>query len=185
MDFKLLPSKWLNKKNGLEVRSEEKSEVNDRHGEHPVYSLQTEVNRLFDDFFRATEMPMFGRSFGLSPFSNLEESVITPRIDVHETDKELRIAAELPGLSENEIDVSLSKNVVTISGEKKQESAQNVKGWYRMERSYGAFTRSVPLPCEVDQDSCNASFKNGVLTVTLNKTPQAQASTKCIPIKKE
>jgi HSP20 family protein len=100
-------------------------------------------------------------------------------------DKELRISAELPGLNENEIDVSLSRDMLTISGEKKQECEQNVKGWYRMERSYGAFTRSVSLPCEVDQDSCNASFKNGVLTVSLKKTPQAQASVKSIVIKKE
>jgi HSP20 family protein len=116
---------------------------------------------------------------------NLDQSALTPRMDVRETDKELRISAELPGLNENEIDVSLSRDMLTISGEKKQECEQNVKGWYRMERSYGAFTRSVSLPCEVDQDSCNASFKNGVLTVSLKKTPQAQASVKSIAIKKE
>ncbi len=179
MDLKLLPSKWLNRKNELEVRN-----AKDRQDEHPVYSLQNEVNRLFDDFFRATEMPMFGGSWGNS-FSSLEHSLINPRVDVHETDKELRIAAELPGLNENEIDVSVSRNVVTISGEKKQENVQNIKGWYSMERSYGAFTRSVPLPCEVDQDSCKASFKNGVLTVTLDKTSQAQANAKCIPVKRE
>jgi HSP20 family protein len=182
MDFKLLPSKWLNKKNSLEVCRDDK---NEHQEDHPVYSLQAEMNRLFDDFFRASEMPMFGRSFGLSPFSSLQQSAIHPRIDVHETEKELRISAELPGLNEKEIDVSLSREVLTISGEKKQESEQNVKGWYCMERSYGAFTRSVSLPCEVDQDSCNASFKNGVLTVSLTKTSQAQANIKSIPIKKE
>jgi len=182
MDFKLLPSKWLNRKNGLEVRREDRAE---NHEEHPIYSLQTEMNRLFDDFFCAGDMPMFGRSFGLSPFGTLQHSAITPRIDVHETEKELRISAELPGLSEQDIEVSLSRDLLTISGEKKQESEQNVKGWYCMERSFGSFTRSIALPCEVDQDSCNASFKNGVLTVSLAKTPQAQANTRCIPIKKE
>lgn len=185
MDFKLLPSKWLNKKDGLAVHRDNSTDFNDNKEEHPVYSLQSEMNRLFDDFFRATEMPMLGRSFAFPSFSNLEQSAITPRIDVRETDKELRISAELPGLTENEIDVSLSRDVLTISGEKKQECEQNVKGWYRMERSYGAFSRSVPLPCEVDQESCNASFKNGVLTVSLAKTPQAQASSKSIAIKKE
>ncbi|MDP3510857.1 MAG: Hsp20/alpha crystallin family protein [Candidatus Melainabacteria bacterium] len=185
MDFKLLPSKWLNKKNGLAVRKEDSNELSDHKDEHPVYSLQSEVNRLFDDFFRATDMPMLRPSFALSPFSTLEQGSITPRIDVRETDKELRISAELPGLSENEIDVSLSRDVLTISGEKKKECEQNVQGWYRMERSYGTFTRSIPLPVEVDQDSCNASFKNGVLTVSFAKTAQAQANTKSIPIKKE
>ncbi|MBP9089848.1 Hsp20/alpha crystallin family protein [bacterium] len=185
MDFKLLPSKWLNKKNGLTVHRDDSTDFNDNKEEHPVYSLQSEMNRLFDDFFRATEMPMLGRSFALSPFSSADHSSLTPRIDVRETDKELRISAELPGLSENEIDVSLSRDMLTISGEKKKECEQNVQGWYRMERSYGTFTRSISLPCEVDQDSCNASFKNGVLTVSFAKTAKAQASAKSIPIKKE
>lgn len=178
MAFNLLPPKWWNKKNDIAIRQEDDQE-------HPAYSLQREMNRVFDDFFRACEMPLMGRSFDLSPFSNLEHSATTPRIDVHETDKELRISAELPGMNEKDIDVSVSKDTLTISGEKKQENEQNVKGWYRMERSFGAFTRSVPLPCEVDQDKCSASFKNGVLTVSLSKCPQAQASLKSIPIKKE
>ncbi len=176
MTFNLLPSKWLNNKrnNEIAVRREEEQE-------HPAYSLQREMNRLFDDFFHSFDM---GRSFDLSAFSTLEQSAVTPRIDVHETDKELRISAELPGLTEKEIDVSLSKDMLTIKGEKKQEHEENVKGWYRMERSYGAFTRSIPLPCEVDQDNCNASFKNGVLTVALSKTAQAQSTTKSITVKK-
>jgi HSP20 family protein len=182
MDFKLLPSKWLNKANEIAVR---KAEGGGQQAEHPIYSLQTEMNRLFDDFFRASEIPTFGRSLGLPPFSLLEQSAVSLRIDVHETDKELGISAELPGVSENDIDVSLSRDVLTISGEKRQESEQNVKGWYCIERSYGVFTRSVKLPCEVDQDSCHASFKNGILTVSLAKSAQAQSNTRCISIKKE
>jgi HSP20 family protein len=181
MAFNLLPSKWLNKRNGITVRRED----GQQEQEHPVYSLQREMNRVFDDFFHAWETPLLGRSFDLSPFSTFEQSAATPRIDVHETDKELRISAELPGMTEKDIDVSLSKDMLTISGEKKQETEENVKGWYRMERTYGSFTRSIPLPCEVDQDRCQASFKNGVLTVSLSKTPQAQATMKSIPIKKE
>lgn len=178
MAFNLLPSKWLNKSSDIAVRREDEQE-------HPVYSLQREMNRIFDDFFRTGDMPLLRRSFDLSPFSTFEQNAVTPRIDIQETDKEIRISAELPGLTENDVDVSLSKDMVTISGEKKQESEQNVKGWYRMERSYGAFTRSIPLPCEVDQDRCTASFRNGVLTVALSKTPQAHATLKSIPIKKD
>ncbi len=183
MDLKLLPSKWLNRKNGLEVRRNEK-DVNDRQSENPIYSLQTEVNSLFDDFFRATNMPVFSRAFGTS-FGMLDRNAMSMNIDVHETEKELRISAELPGLNEGEIDVSISRDVLTISGEKKQENEQHVKGWYCMERSYGAFRRSISLPCEVDLESCNATFKNGVLTVSLSKTPQLQTNTKSIAIKKE
>ena len=180
MAFNLLPSKWLNnnKRNEIAIRREEEQE-------HPAYSLQREMNRLFDDFFHSWDMPLMGRSFDLSPFSTFEQSAVTPRIDVHETDKELRISAELPGLNEKEIDVSLSKDMLTIKGEKKQEHEENVKGWYRMERSYGAFTRSIPLPCEVDQNNCTATFKNGVLTVSLTKTAQAQSTMKSIAVKKE
>jgi HSP20 family protein len=178
MTFNLLPSKWLNKRNEVTVKREDDQE-------HPMDSLQREMNRVFDDFFRSWDMPSMSRSFDLSPFSTFEYSATTPRIDVHETDKEVRVSAELPGMTEKDIDVSVSKKSLTISGEKKQESEQNIKGWYRMERSYGAFSRSIPLPCEVDQDKCSASFKNGVLTVSLSKTPQAQASRKSISIKKD
>jgi HSP20 family protein len=179
MELKLLPSKWLNKKHSPTARKESRTEYQE---EHPMSSLQNEMNRLFDDFFRASEMPMFEFS---SSNSLHRQSAVSPRIDVHETENELRVSVELPGLSEKDIDVSLSRELLTISGEKKQESEQNVKGWYCIERSYGNFSRSIPLPCEIDQESCNASFKNGVLTVSLTKSPQSKANTKCIPIKKE
>lgn len=178
MAFNLLPSKWLNKRNEIAIRREDGPE-------HPAYSLQREMNQLFDDFFRLWDMPMMGRAFDLHPFSTFEQSALTPRIDVRETDKELRITAELPGLTENDINVSLCKDTLTIQGEKKQESEGTVKGWYHMERSYGKFTRSVPLPCEVDPDHCTASFKNGLLTVSLSKTVQTQAQSKSIPVRKD
>lgn len=178
MAFNLLPTRWRNKKHDVAIKREEEQE-------HPAYGLQREMNRLFDDFFRSWDMPLVGRPFELSAFSTYENSSITPRIDFQETDKELRISAELPGLNEKDIDVTLSNDTLTIRGEKKQESEENVKGWYRMERSYGSFTRSIPLPCEVDEDQCTATFKNGVLTVSLSKTAQAQAVTKSIPIRKD
>lgn len=133
MAFKLLPSNWLNnnKRNEISVKREAEQE-------HPAYSLQREMNRVFDDFFHSWEMPLMNRSFDLSALGAFEQSAVSPRIDVHETDKELRISAELPGLSEKEIDVSLSRDTLTIKGEKKQVQEENIKGWYRMERSYGA-----------------------------------------------
>lgn len=179
MAFNLLPAKWLNnKRNEIPVRREDDQE-------HPVYSMQREMNHIFDDFFRSWDMPSMGHSFALSPFGTHDQSTAAPRIDVHETAKELRITAELPGMSEKDIDVSLSKDMITLSGEKKQEIEENVKGCYRMERSYGSFTRSIALPCDVDQDSCHASMKNGVLTISLAKAPQAQTTMKSIPIQKE
>src|SRR5271165_1150870 len=103
MTFNLVPSKWLNnfKRNDIAVRREDEQE-------HPVYSLQREMNHIFDDFFRSWDTPLMGRSFELSPFSTFEQSAVTPRIDVHETEKELCVLAELPGLEEKDINVSLS-----------------------------------------------------------------------------
>ncbi len=177
MTFNLLPSKWLRRNNESNVPVRRQEE------DHPVYSLQREMNRVFDDFFRSFDMPLMG-SFDWPQLSTLDSGTISPKVDVSETDKQLRIHAELPGMSEKDIEVSLARDSVTISGEKKQESEENVKGWYRMERSYGAFHRTVPLPCEVDPDKVEATFKNGVLNITLPKTAQAQATTKTIAVKK-
>ena len=177
MAFNLLPSKWTNKRNDISIRRAEEQE-------HPVYSLQREMNRIFEDVFRTGDMP-FGPSLDLFPRSTFQRTAATPCIDVQETEKELRILAELPGMTDKDIDLSLTRDMLTISGEKKQETEQTSKGWHCKERSYGAFRRAIPLPCEVDQDRCTASFKNGVLTVSLSKIPQAQATLKSIPIKKE
>lgn len=146
-----------------------------RREEHPLQILQRDMNRLFDEFFRG---------WGLSPFRLFEEGwdVFSPRVDVVETDKEIKVTAELPGMDENDIEISLSQDVLTISGEKKEEEEYKGRNYYRMERSYGSFQRSIPLPCEVDSDKAEATFKRGVLTVTLPKTAAAQAC-KRIPIK--
>ena len=103
-------------------------------------------------------------------------------MDVKETDKEIHIIAELPGIDEKDIDVSLSQNTLTIKGEKKSEVEDNKEGYHRVERRYGSFHRSIPLPCEVNDEKIAAHFKKGVLTVQLPKTPQAQKVRKIIHI---
>ena len=138
----------------------------------PLYNLQRSMNRLFDDFFN---------SFDLAPFGGF--GAFSPRVDVNESDKEIKVAAELPGLDENQIEVSLAHNVLTISGEKKEEKEDKGKNFYRMERSYGSFQRSVPLPVEIETDKVEAKFKKGVLTITLPKTAEARKQAKRIPIK--
>jgi HSP20 family protein len=157
-----------------------KKRVPIRHeDEHPVYSLQREMNTLFDDFFRAPafeggEFP----TFGSEQFQNM-----TPRIDMSETDKELLLKVELPGMSEKDVDISINRDVLTISGEKKQEKEQTEKGWYRMERQYGSFSRSIPLPYEVESEKVEALYKNGVLSIKLPKSAVQQRATKTIPVK--
>jgi len=126
----------------------------------PFVSLQRNMNRLFEDFFQDMGTTSFDTAFGS----------FTPSVDVQETDKEIKVQAELPGLDENNINISLANNRLSISGEKKQESESNTGNFYRLERSYGSFRRDIALPCEVEEDKVDARFKNGVLTVTLPRT---------------
>lgn len=141
-------------------------------------SLQNEMHRMFEDFFHDP--------FGLTHFGefNPTQGVFNPQVDISETDKEYIVSAELPGLDEKDIHVSLSHHTLTISGDKKAEKRDKGKNYYRVERSYGVFNRSIPLPDEVDEDKIEAAFKNGVLTVNLPKTTEAVSQPKRITIKK-
>ena len=97
---------------------------------------------------------------------------------------EIEIAAELPGVADNDVEVSLSDGVLTIKGEKKTKKEDQDKGYHLMERSYGSFLRSLAIPHDVDPDKVSASFDDGVLKVTLQKPPAAQSKTKKISLKK-
>lgn len=134
----------------------------------PIHQLQDGMNRLFGEFFD---------SFDLAPFGTFGGSlgVFNPQIDVVENDQEYKVTAELPGLAEKDIQVSLDRNVLTISGEKKAEKESKGDNFYHMERSYGSFHRTIPLPGEVNLEEIDATFKKGVLKITLPKVPGAQA----------
>ena len=107
-----------------------------------------------------------------------------PRIDVSETDSELRIEAELPGVEEKDLEIVLSDGRLTIKGEKKQEKEEKKKDYHLVERSYGSFARSVGLPFAAEPDKIKASFAKGVLTVTVPKPAEVKAKEKKIPIGK-
>jgi len=141
--------------------------------EHPVLSLQREMNRLFDTFWNR-----FERSAGL-----IDGGMAAPRADVVETDKAIEVSLELPGLDEKDVEVSVTEDVLTVRGEKKAERKEERKGYYLSERSYGAFYRAVPLPPGVATDKAEATFRKGVLTVTLPKTPEAQSKVKRIEVR--
>ncbi|MCA9803933.1 MAG: Hsp20/alpha crystallin family protein [Cyanobacteria bacterium HKST-UBA02] len=150
---------------------------------HPMLSLQSEMNKLFENFFSGDD-EIFG-TFGLSPsLSRGSFDPLMPRADVSESEKELLVSLELPGISEEDVLVSLADNVLTISGEKKQESKTDEKGWYRMERHYGSFSRTIPLPCEVEDDKVDACFKNGVLTIKMPKARESVRQAKKITVRK-
>jgi HSP20 family protein len=148
-----------------------------REWECPFSSFQREMNKLVDNWFGG---------FNPSPWTPLERGLattFTPCVDVSETDKEIKVSAELPGMDEKDIDVSLTRDTLTIKGEKKEEKEEKGEDYYRMERSYGSFTRSVPLTVEVDTDKVQATFKKGVLEITLPKTPEAIQETKKVAVK--
>jgi HSP20 family protein len=134
-----------------------------RHnGPSPLGALQVEINRAFADFWRAVDLPRSGRG-------NL-----APKVDVRETDSELEVTAELPGMDETDIDVSVADGVLTIRGERKLEHETTGKGYLRRERSFGVIERVVPLPPGLDPNSATANLKSGVLAVTIAKTPEAR-----------
>ena len=138
---------------------------------NPFLTLHREMNRLFDDVFEWFDscMPsLFGRMRSWSS------------IEVTASDKEVRIAAELPGMEEKDIDLLVDDDVLTIRGEKRAETEDKDRRF--SERYYGRFERVIPLPFEVEDDKAEASFKNGVLTVTLPKSPKAQEKAKRIAI---
>lgn len=138
---------------------------------NPLAAFHEEMNRLFDDFWRDFD-GSFG-SFGLSSSF--------PRIEMSENDKEFRIEAELPGMDEDDVEVLLHDGVLSIRGEKKSERED--KSRRMSERFYGRFERQIPLPVDVEEDRVNASFKKGVLHITLPKSAESVDRVKRIPIK--
>jgi HSP20 family protein len=105
-----------------------------------------------------------------------------PQIDVSETAKEIRVAAELPGMEEKDLEVSFLDGALTIKGEKNEEHEEEKGDVHRSEREYGMFERTIPLPAEVDVDKVKATFKKGVLKITLPKTREAQSNRRLIQI---
>jgi HSP20 family protein len=169
----------------LPVRNEEKG--TDRPAEwRPFESLRREVDRLFEDFQLGSWRSPFGRSlFDVQPFWRGEIGWgKAPAVDIVDNEKAYEITAELPGMDESNIDVKFSDGTLTIKGEKRDEKEEKKKDYYLSERRYGSFQRSFGVPDSVDADKIEASFKNGVLTVTLPKTAQAQKTEKKIAIKK-
>jgi HSP20 family protein len=140
----------------------------------PFALFRRQVDRLFDDFFTPPETRSFGTA--ASP-------VVWPSVDVHETDQTYRLTAELPGLEQKDVEVSLRDNALTISGEKRQEHKEEDGARAYAERSFGRFQRTIPLEAEVDADKVQASFKNGVLTVEAPKNPAARDKTRRIEVK--
>jgi HSP20 family protein len=130
-------------------------------------SLQGEMNRLFSSFFD-TPTPS-GKGNG-----NGTQRRWIPSMDLVETQDHFVLKADLPGMSETDVDVELENNVLTISGERKTEHEERHEGYYRLERATGAFSRTLSLPEGIDPEAVGATFDNGVLTVRIPKPAQTK-----------
>jgi len=135
-----------------------------------VWGLQSDINRMFDAF--------------INPFEGSEgRSSLSPRLDVAELKNKYEIKAELPGIDEEDLNLSYEDGLLTISGEKKTENEEKEKGYYLKECSYGSFSRSVRLPENIAEDKIEAKFKKGVLTIDIPKKEITPAKTRKITIK--
>jgi len=154
MNFRdLLPAKWMGHDKLMRQGDDMPYRTWDRH-----------MSRLFEDFLSGNAFTDGNGGWDLAA---------VPRADISETDKELQVTVDLPGLDEKDVDVTVSNGVLTIRGEKKAEHEEHGKNFYCQERSVGAFQRSIPIPVEVDTDKVDATFKKGVLHITMPKTEAA------------
>lgn len=137
--------------------------------------LHREMDRLIEEALPAMRPP-FGPWFDGG-------GAVVPSLDVSETEDGLEISVDLPGIDAKDVSLTLSEDVLSISGERKEEQEQKKKNYYRSERSFGSFARHLALPYAVDADRVEARFKDGVLNITLPKSPQARAEERRIEIK--
>lgn len=139
----------------------------------PFQELRKEVDRLFQEFF--------GKSYFPERWEGIEW---VPSIDVSETEDEIIVKADIPGVKPEDIEINLVDNVLTIKGEKKREKEEKKENFYRVERYCGTFMRSIQIPSEVDVEKIKAQYKDGVLKVTLPKKPESKGKTIKIELEK-
>lgn len=152
--------------------SRDKEMMAEKDFESPLKRLHWGINTLFDDFIEGFDWPEV-----------TEKGVLIPRIDVAETDKEVTVTAEMPGLDEKDIDISLELNSLVIRGEKKTETESKEKHYSQVERTYSSFYRTIPLPYKVDDKKVKATYKKGLLTVHLPISADATRQHKRIEIR--
>jgi len=156
-----------------------------RSAADPLRTFRTDMDRLFDRFAGTFGFPSMQRMFDLEPAWRSEGSFqfAAPAVDITEDDTAYKIAAELPGMTEKDIDISLNGDTLVLKGEKREEREEKEKHRYLSERSYGSFQRNFALPVGINRDQIKAEFTKGVLTVTLPKTAEAQQQQKKIEVR--
>ncbi len=143
------------------VRRDSERSLERREHEHPLVGFQREMRDLLERFLPGFEIGGLDGGFH-------------PRLDVAENEKEVCVSAELPGIDEKDVEVSVGGGMLTVRGQRREEKTADEKGWVRREQSYGAFRRSIALPCDVDVEKADATFGKGILRITLPKAASAQ-----------
>ena len=159
-----------------DVTSRGQSNVPSRY-QDPFQSFRSEVDRLFDSFLGGLpSLTSFRQGFPSA-------QGMTPTLDVKENEKEITVKADLPGMDEKDINLTIHNGLLSLRGEKKSEHTDERDNYHVMERSYGSFQRSIRLPDTIDEDKAEARFDKGVLTITLPKRPETVSAQKKIEIK--
>jgi HSP20 family protein len=143
-----------------------------------------EMDRLFDDFGYGANWlgPSFGRDYFPRSLDEFRQSLWSPQVETFEREGQLVLRADLPGLKKDDVNVEITDDAITISGERRDEDKESREGYYRSERSYGSFFRSIPVPPGVNADDAKATFENGVLEITM-QAPQLQSRGRRLEIK--
>jgi len=181
---KWIPWNWFKKEEEEAASSVpvQRTSTDDRHPAHggTLARFHQEIDRMFDQAFRGFDLAPFGSNRPL--LQRINDSMLRPTLDLGATDKEYSVSVEVPGVDEKDVKVEIANDTLTIRGEKKQETEEKNKNYYRMERSYGSFQRVLSLPEDADQEGVSATFKNGVLTVSMPRKAAPQADVRHIQI---
>ncbi len=146
-------------------------------------AFHKEVDRLFNSVFR--DMRTSDMDFGRFPLEGISGSLLKPRLDLGATDDEYSVFVEIPGVDKDHVNLEIINDVLTVRGEKKKETQEKNKHFYRLERSYGAFQRVLSLPEDADAENIKAIFKNGVLQVRIPRKARETEKRKQIEIHSE
>jgi HSP20 family protein len=165
----------------LSVKTEKKRDVADP-AFRPLGLLRDDIDVAFDRMFKS--WPFQSRALDVGPFAESfgGDAALQPRVDVSEEDDKFEIVAEVPGVDEKDISLTVKDNLLTLKGEKKSERKEKKKNFYMKERSYGSFVRSFRLPDSVKANKIRAKFANGVVTIEVPKDPKSKAKETRVPI---
>ena len=177
MELKNLLTPW----NWFKKEEERSPSVRHQNGglstDHPLGRLHREIDNLFDQAFQGLPWSGLGKEQG-----GLWKGMLSPHLDIEENSTHYTVTVEVPGVEEKDINLTLTDGTLTIRGEKRHEQEDTNRHYHRVERTYGSFQRVLSLPTDVNQQTVEAKFKNGILRITMAKDPHAHPAARNIPI---